>query len=150
MRRGVALLVALVAMVLLGALLMALPWRIGAESRAAMEQLALLRAEGGAHSAIVAATRFLEATLPESLEAALASVPPPVRLPGGTLGFAELSRIDSALVEVVAQGFAGTPDHELARMQLCALLQVQVISDSLGARVSVSRPGPGAVTACPG
>ena len=36
-----ALLVALVAMVLLGALLMALPWRIGAESRAAMEQLAL-------------------------------------------------------------------------------------------------------------
>lgn len=150
MRRGVALFVALFAMVLLGTLLMALPWRLGAESRAAMEQLALLRAEGGARSAIVAATRYLEATPPDSLQAALALVPPPVRLPGGTLGFAELWRVDSASVEVVAQGFAGTPDHELARMQLCALLELRLISDSLGSRISVHAAGPGSVSVCPG
>lgn len=149
MRRGVALLVVLVAMVLLGTLLMALPWRLGSESRAAIEQLALLRAEGAARSAIVEATRFLEATIPDSLEAALATVPPPVRLPAGALGFSELSRLDSASVEVVAQGFAGTPDHQLARMQLCAFLEVRILSDSLGARVRV-QADPGSVAPCPG
>lgn len=149
MRNGFALLFALVAMVLLGALVIALPWRFGAEWRSAAEHLAMVRAEQAARGAVVSARGYLESLPAESLGAGFTGAPLPVVLPAGARGIVEISVLDTSLVEVVAEGMAGGPSHELARMRLCGLLAITRVSDSSGTRIIVAPLGRAAVVGCP-
>ena len=149
-RRGVALVASLLLLLLTAAVLAGLPWLLKAEAEAAREDLAALRAGLAAQASVVLAARFLEATPVESLSAALGRMPPPVRLAGGAIGYAELDPLDSATVEVVAQGFAGPRGMTLARRQLCALLTVAPVADSAGVRVVARAELPSAEVECSG
>jgi hypothetical protein len=99
---------------------------------------------------VVLAERLLEATPVESLPDALGRLPPPVHLAAGAIGFAELDPLDSATVEVVAQGFAGPRGMALARRQVCALLTVARVADSVGVRTVVRADLPSAQVECGG
>jgi hypothetical protein len=149
-RRGVALVAALLLLLLTAAVLAGLPWLLKAEAEAAREDLAALRAGLAAHASVVLAERLLEATPVESLPDALGRLPPPVHLAAGAIGFAELDPLDSATVEVVAQGFAGPRGMALARRQVCALLTVARVADSVGVRTVVRADLPSAHVECGG
>jgi hypothetical protein len=149
-RRGLALVAALLLLLLVGTVLGGLPWVLRAESEAAREDLMSLRAGLAAEAAIVAARRVVESSPPESLGSVLGRMPPPLRLPGEAIGYAELDPVDSVLVEVVAQGFAGAAGMPLARQQVCALLAVERVVDSAGARVVVRDVLPSPAVGCSG
>ena len=131
-QRGSAIVLALFVLLLLEILLAGLFWTLRVEARAGLESLAGARAAAAADAALASARDLVERALPESAEVVLTRMPPPVRLPGGAVGYTELTRIDSALVEVVAQGFAGG-DGVSARRQTCALFQLFRSADSTGA-----------------
>ena len=125
------MLLALFVLLLLEILIAGLFWTLRVEARAGLESLAGARAAAATEAALASARDWVEQAAPESLDAVLARLPPPVRLPGRAVGYAELARIDTALVEVVAQGFAGG-DGVAARRQLCGLYQLQQLADSSG------------------
>lgn len=125
------MLLALFVLLLLEVLIAGLFWTLRVEARAGLESLAGARAAAATESALASARNWVEEAVPESLDAVLARMPPPVRLPGRAVGYAELARIDSALVEVLAQGFAGG-EGVTARRQLCGLFQLREEADSTG------------------
>lgn len=125
------MLLALFVLLLLEILVAGLFWTLRVEARAGLESLAGARAAAATEAALASARDRVERAAPESLAAVLARMPPPVRLPGRAVGYAELSRIDTGLVEVVAQGFAGG-EGIAARRQACALLRVVLGADSAG------------------
>jgi hypothetical protein len=131
-RRGSAILLALFVLLLLEILVAGLFWTLRVEARAGLESLAAARAAAASEAALVSARDLLERTPPESVDVVLARMPPPVRLPGRAVGYAELSRIDAELVEVVAQGLAGA-EGASARRQACALFHLILTADSAGA-----------------
>lgn len=135
-RRGSALLLALFVLLLLELLVAGLLWTLRVEARAGLESLANARAGAAVDAALATARSVVEQALPESVDVVLGRMPPPVRLPGRAVGYAELRRIDTALVEVLAQGFAGG-EGVSGRRQACALYQVVLQFDSAG-RGSVS------------
>lgn len=140
-RRGSALLLALFVLLLLELLIAGLFWTLRVEAHAGLESLAGARAAAATDAALASARDLVERAVPESLGAVLVSFPPPVRLPGRAVGYAELARIDSTLVEVVAQGFAGG-DGIAARRQACALYRVVVEPDTSGVPRARLRPVP--------
>jgi hypothetical protein len=140
-RRGSALLLALFVLLLLELLVAGLFWTLRVEARAGLESLAGARAAAATDAALASARDWVERAAPESLGAVLVRFPPPVRLPGRAVGYAELARIDSTLVEVVAQGFAGG-DGIAARRQACALFRVLVEPDTVGQPRVRFRPVP--------
>jgi type II secretory pathway component PulK len=133
-RRGTALLLALALLLFLELLLAGIAWTVRAHARAGVEALAVVRAAAGADAALVAARDWLEAAPVESLPAAVAGMPPPIRLPGSTMAYAQLDQVDSTLVEVVAQGFSGR-NGVGARRQRCLLVQVAIAGDSAARRI---------------
>lgn len=147
-RRGVALVAALLLLLLAAAVLGGLPWLLKAESDAAREDLATIRADLAARASVALARRYLESAPPDSLPWLVAAMPPPVHLAGGAIGYAELELLDSTLLEVVAQGFAGPRGASLARRQLCALLAVTRVTDSTGTRTVVRAELPAAEVEC--
>lgn len=147
-RRGLALVAIMLMLLLLAAVLGGLPWLLRSESLAAREDMAAVRARLAAEAAVTVAARVLEALPPESLGPALGRMPPPVHLAGGAIGYAEFEPVDSAMVEVVAQGFAGQAGIALARRQLCALLELRQVPDSNGVRVELRSRLPGAMVDC--
>jgi Tfp pilus assembly protein PilX len=132
-RNGSAMLLALFVLLLLEILIAGLFWTLRVEARAGLESLAGARAAAATEAALASARDWVERAAPESLDVVLARMPPPVRLPGRAVGYAELARIDTALVEVVAQGFAGS-EGVAARRQMCGLYQVLPEADSSGMR----------------
>jgi Tfp pilus assembly protein PilX len=130
--RGSAILLALFMLLLLEVLVAGLFWTLRVEARAGLESLAGARAVVASEAALVAARDLVERTPPESVEVVLARMPPPVRLPGRAVGYAELTRIDTALVEVLAQGLAGS-EGVSARRQACMLFHLVRVADSTGA-----------------
>jgi len=131
-RRGSAILLALLVLLLLEILVAGLFWTLRVEARAGLEALAGARAAAATDAALASVRDLVERTPPESVDAVIARMPAPVRLPGRAVGYAELVRIDTALVEVVAQGFAGS-DGVSARRQACGLYQLIQATDSSGA-----------------
>jgi Tfp pilus assembly protein PilX len=146
-RNGSALLLALALLLLLELIIAGIIWSVRAHARAGVEALASLRAAAAADAALVVARDWLEAMPAESLAAAIAGMPPPVRLPGNTAAYAVFEPVDSTLVEVVAQGFSGR-NGVSARRQRCLLLQVGVVTDSGAPRVRVVPVPDRAVTNC--
>lgn len=140
-RRGSAILLALFVLLLLEILVAGLFWTLRVEARGGLELLAGARAAAASDAALASARDLVERTLPESVDVVLARMPAPVRLPGHAVGYAELTRIDTALVEVVAQGFAGS-DGVSARRQACALFGLVLVVDSSGARSVRLEPVP--------
>ncbi len=122
---------ALLALLLLELLVAGLFWTLRVEAHAGLEALARARAGAATDAALARARDWVAHAAPESLGVVLARMPPPVRLPGRAVGYAELARIDSSLVEIVAQGFAGG-DGVAARRQACALFRVLTATDSAG------------------
>ncbi len=133
-RSGTALLLALALLLFLELLIAGIAWTVRAHARAGVEALAAVRAAAAADAALTVARDWLEAAPVESLPAALAGMPPSLRLPGSTTGYAELDQLDSTLVEVVAQGFSGR-NGVGARRQRCLLLQIVTAGDSAAPRV---------------
>ena len=131
-QRGSAMLLALFVLLLLEILVAGLFWTLRVEARAGLESLAGVRAAAATEGALASARDWVERSAPESVDAVLLRLPPPVRLPVRAVGYAELARIDSSLVEVVAQGFAGG-DGVAARRQVCELFRLDVVLDSTGA-----------------
>ena len=131
-RRGSAILLALFMLLLLEVLVAGLFWTLRVEARAGLESLASARAAAASEAALVAARDLVERTPPESVDVVLARMPPPVRLPGRAVGYAELTRIDTALVEVLTQGLAGS-EGVSARRQACMLFHLVLMADSTGA-----------------
>jgi len=127
------MLLALFVLLLLEILVAGLFWTLRVEARAGLESLAGARAAAATGAALASARDWVERAAPESVAAVLARMPPPVRLPGRAVGYAELARIDTTLVEVAAQGFAGG-DGIAARRQVCALFRVRLEADSTGAQ----------------
>ena len=132
------MLLALFVLLLLEILIAGLFWTLRVEARAGLESLAGARAAAATEAALASARDWVERAAPESLDAVLARMPPPVRLPGRAVGYAELARIDTTLVEVVAQGFAGG-DGVAARRQPCALFQLRLVADSIRRAASAAR-----------
>jgi hypothetical protein len=130
-RRGIAMLLALFVLLLLEVLVAGLFWTLRVEARAGLESLAGARAAAATEAALASARDWLEQAAPESLDVVLGRMPPPVRLPGRAVGYAELARIDTTLVEVLAQGFAGG-EGVAARRQRCGLFQMLRETDSTG------------------
>ena len=130
-RNGSAMLLALFVLLLLEILVAGLFWTLRVEARAGLESLAGARAAAATEAALASARNWVEQAAPESLDVVLTRMPPPVRLPGRAVGYAELSRISTTLVEVVAQGFAGGAGVS-ARRQICGLFQVLPAPDSAG------------------
>jgi hypothetical protein len=142
------MLLALFVLLLLEVLIAGLFWTLRVEARAGLESLAAARAAAATEAALASARDLIERAEPESLSAVLGRMPPPIRLPGRAGGYAELARIDTTLVEVVAQGFAGG-DGVAARRQACALFRVLIVADvSAATRVRVARVPDRAVTNC--
>ena len=146
-QRGTAMLLALLLVLLVELLLAGLGWALRAHARAGLEYLAAVRASAAADAALATTRAWLEATRPESLATALRTMPPPVRLPGGTTAYAEFDPVDSTLVEVVAQGFSGA-NGVGARRQRCLLLRLAVPNDSGATRVRAIPVPERAVTSC--
>lgn len=130
-RRGSAILLALFVLLLLELLVAGLYWTLRVEARAGLESLAGARAAAASEAAMASARDLVERSLPESVDVVLTRLPPPVRLPGHAVGYAELTPIDTGLVEVLAQGFAGE-DGVSARRQACALFHLVRVVDSTG------------------
>jgi hypothetical protein len=118
-------------LLLLELLVAGLFWTLRVEARGGLESLANARAAVAVDAALATARDMVERAMPESVDAVLGRMPPPVRLPGRAVGYAELRRIDTALVEVLAQGFAGG-DGVSARRQACALFRLDRAPDSAG------------------
>lgn len=135
------MLLALFVLLLLEILLAGLFWTLRVEARAGLESLAGARAAAATDAAIASARNWVEQAAPESLDVVLGRMPPPVRLPGRAVGYAELARIDTALVELVAQGFAGS-EGVSARRQQCALFLLVPVADSSGVRRMTLAPVP--------
>ena len=131
-RGGSAMLLALFVLLLLEILVAGLFWTLRVEARAGLESLARARAAAAAEAALASARDWVGRAAPESIRVVLGRMPPPVRLPGRAVGYAEFSFIDTTVVEVVAQGIAGG-DGVTARRQSCALFRVQAEADSSGA-----------------
>jgi hypothetical protein len=147
-RRGSALLLGLFILLLLEIVVAGLFWILRSESRAGLQSLAVTRAAAAADAARARALDGIARAAPESLSVVLGRMPPPVHLAGRAVGYAELTRIDSTLVEVVAQGFAGQSGIG-ARRQVCVLLEVRVAADTAGvARVQATTVPDRAVTNC--
>ena len=147
-RRGSALVLALFVLLLLELLIAGLFWTLRVEARAGLESLAGARAAAATEAALASARDWVERAAPESLGAVLARMPPAVRLPGRAVGYAELARIDTTLVEVLASGFAGG-EGVAARRQACGLFQLRWEADSSGAvRVRLVPVPERAVTSC--
>jgi Tfp pilus assembly protein PilX len=127
------MLLALFVLLLLEILIAGLFWTLRVEARAGLESLAGTRAAAATEAALASARDWVERAAPESLGVVLTRMPPPVRLPGRAVGYAELARIDATLVEVVASGFAGG-DGVAARRQMCGLFQLLLVADSSGAQ----------------
>jgi len=148
LQRGSAMLLALFVLLLLEILVAGLFWTLRVEARAGLESLAAARAAAATDAALATARDWIERADPESLTAVLGRMPPAIRLPGRAVGYAELTRIDTALVEVAAQGFAGG-DGVAARRQTCVLLRVHIVADVPGAaRVRLAPVPERAVTNC--
>jgi hypothetical protein len=148
LERGSAILLALFVLLLLEILMAGLFWTLRVEVRAGLESLAGARAAAATDAALASARDLVARTPPESVDAVLTRIPAPVRLPGRAVGYAELNRIDTALVEVVAQGFAGG-NGVSARRQACALFELMRMADSAGAgRVRLVPVPERAVTNC--
>ena len=130
-QRGSAILLALFVLLLLEILVAGLFWTLRVEARAGLESLAGARAAAATDAALAAARDQVARAWAESVDVVLTRMPAPVRLPGHAVGYAELTRIDSILVEIVAQGFAGA-DGVSARRQTCALFQLVAVADSSG------------------
>lgn len=128
-RQGSALLLALFVLLLLELLVAGLLWTLRVEARAGLESLANVRAGAAVDAALASARNTVEQAMPESVNAVLSRLPPAVRLPGRAVGYAELRLVDTALVEMLAQGFAGA-EGVSARRQACALFQVVRPADS--------------------
>jgi hypothetical protein len=140
-RRGSAILLALFVLLLLEILVAGLFWTLRVEARAGLEALAGARASAATDAALASVRDLVDRSPPESVDAVLARMPPPVRLPARAVGYAELTRIDSALVEVVAQGFAGG-EGVSARRQVCALFLLIRAVDSAGSPFVRLQPVP--------
>ncbi len=140
-RKGSALLLALFVLLLMEVLVAGLFWSLRVEARAGLESLTAVRAAAASEAALAAARDLVERTVPESAAAVLGRMPPPVRLPGRAVGYAEFTRIDTTLVEVVSQGFAGGAGAT-ARRQACALYELVQSVDSLGGGQVRLRPVP--------
>lgn len=125
------MLLALFVLLLLEILVAGLFWTLRVEARAGLESLAGARAAAASDAALASARDLVEHAAPESL--VLSRMPPPVRLPGRAVGYAELARLDTSLVEIVAQGFAGS-DGVAARRQACALFRLGLVSEPGGAQ----------------
>ena len=125
------MLLALFVLLLLEILVAGLFWTLRVEARAGLESLARARAAAATEAALASARDWVERAPPESVRAVLSRMPPPVRLPGRAVGYAEFSWIDTTVVEVVAQGFAGG-DGVAARRQACALFRLLLPADSSG------------------
>lgn len=126
------MLLALFVLLLLEILVAGLYWALRVEARAGLESLAGARAAAATDAAVASARDWVAAAPSESLGTLFGRMPPPVRLAGRAVGYAELAAVDTGLVEVVAQGFAGG-EGIAARRQVCALFRVQVRADSSGA-----------------
>lgn len=134
--RGSAVLLALLVLLLLEILIAGLFWTLRVEARAGLESLAGARAAAVTDGALAAARNLVDGIPPESVNAVLGRMPPPVRLPGRAVGYAEFTRIDTALVEVLAQGFAGGEGIS-ARRQACGLYQLLQVGDSATLRLQL-------------
>ncbi len=131
--RGSAMLLALFVLLLLEILVAGLFWTLKVEARAGLESLAGARAAAASDGALASARDLVERAAPESLTLVLSRMPPAVRLPGRAVGYAELARRDTSLVEIVAQGFAGS-EGVAARRQTCALFHLGLVSEPGGAQ----------------
>ena len=130
-RRGHALLLAMVILLLLEVLLAGVFFTLRVEAHSGIEALAAARAAGAGRAAAVIARDWIERSPPDSARELIRRMPPPVHLPGGAIGFAEFALIDSSLVELLALGVAGS-GSSTARRQTCALFRLEVQDDSLG------------------